>query len=64
MKGMSNTLKMIDSKESQKRSKDCLSTETRQSLSLSNRGRKSANNVTTLNLLEYITVQCVIDVSS
>ena len=64
MKGMSNTLKMIDSKECQKRSKDCLSTETRQSLSLSNLGRKSANNVTTLNLLEYITVQCVIDVSS
>ena len=64
MTEMSNTLKMIDSKECQKRSKDCLSIETRQSLSLSNHGRKSANNVTILNLSELITVQYAIDVSS
>ena len=64
MTGMSNTLKMIDSKECQKRSKDCLSIETRQSLSLSNLGRKNANNVTTLNPSELITVQYVIDVCS
>ena len=64
MTEMSNTLKMIDSKGCLKRSKDCLSTETRQYLSLSNHGRKSANNVITLNLSELITVQYAIDVSS
>ena len=61
--GMLNMLKMIDLKECLKRSKVCSSTETRQSLSLNSHGRKSANNATTLNLSEHITVQCVIDVS-